>query len=134
MAAGNRKGYPRRPSYQNLIHSTVSLVWKAFQTGYYAMLDPVNKDSVLPKQARVSPDMSGRRSDHMLSQLLALNEDMIVQLRVERTEAVGTPGFITGMIEQHERAAQRLRAQLKGHKAKNGGLLPGASLDKPITC
>jgi hypothetical protein len=98
------------------------------------MPDPVNKDTVLPKQASVSPDMSGRRSDHMLSQLLALNEDMIVQLRVERTEAAGTPGFITGMIEQHEKAAKRLRAQLKDQKVKSGGLLHGASLDEPITC
>jgi len=52
-------------------------------------------------------------SDVMLSQLLALHEEMIVQLCLERLEVVGTSDFLTGMIDQHEEAAAQLRAQLK---------------------
>ena len=52
-------------------------------------------------------------SDLMLSQLLALHEEMIVQLCLERLEVVGTSDFLTGMIDQHEEAAAQLRAQLK---------------------
>jgi hypothetical protein len=58
-----------------------------------------------------------RRSEGMLVQLLALNEEMITQLRFERLEVAGTTGFITGMIEDHENAVARLRDQLRSHEA-----------------
>ena len=51
-------------------------------------------------------------SDHMLGELLALHEDMIMQLQLERVEIADTGDFLTGMIAQHERAAAMLRTQL----------------------
>jgi hypothetical protein len=66
-----------------------------------------------------------KRSDRMLSELLELNEEMIAQLRLERLSTVGTTDFIAGMIDQHEEAATRLRAQLARHKngASHGSVL-----------
>jgi hypothetical protein len=61
-------------------------------------------------------DAKPRRSDRMLAELLDLNEEMITQLRLERLSTVGTTDFIAGMIDQHEEAATRLRAQLARHK------------------
>ncbi len=58
-----------------------------------------------------------RRSDKMLADLLALNEEMIAQLRLERLSVVGTTDFLTGMIDQHEQAALKLRDQLRRHEA-----------------
>jgi hypothetical protein len=57
-----------------------------------------------------------KRSDRMLAELLALNEEMILQLRLERLSTVGTTDFIAGMIDQHEQAAGKLRLQLARHK------------------
>ncbi len=55
-----------------------------------------------------------RCSEQLLAELLALNLEMIEQLRVERLGVVGRTDFITGMIEHHEKAAALLRAQLEG--------------------
>jgi starvation-inducible DNA-binding protein len=72
------------------------------------------------KAARCSADpgidLSG---DHMLSELLALHEDLIVQLRTdsatctERFGDSGTADFLTSLMERHEKAAWMLRAQLE---------------------
>jgi hypothetical protein len=61
--------------------------------------------------------VKAKRSDGMLIELLALNEEMIAQLRLERLSIVGTTDFIAGMIVQHEQVAARLRAQLRRHEA-----------------
>jgi hypothetical protein len=53
-----------------------------------------------------------RCSKRQLGELLALNEEMIVQLHLERLGDAGTAGFLTNMIAQHEKAAALLRAQL----------------------
>lgn len=53
----------------------------------------------------------------MLGELLALNEEMIVQLRLERISVKGTTDFLSEMITQHERIVSRLGAQLKRHQA-----------------
>lgn len=53
----------------------------------------------------------------MLGELLALNEEMIVQLRLERISVAGTTEFLTEMITQHEQIVSRLGAQLKRHEA-----------------
>jgi CII-binding regulator of phage lambda lysogenization HflD len=42
-----------------------------------------------------------RCSDQMLSELLALDEEMIVQLRFERLEVAGRPDFLANTIAQH---------------------------------
>jgi hypothetical protein len=79
--------------------------------------------NVLPSAltARISLKQSvSKRSDRMLSELLALNEDMIAQLRLERQEAVGTTDFITGLIGDHEKAAAKLSAQLRSFEADAG--------------
>jgi hypothetical protein len=65
-------------------------------------------------------------SDSVLTELLALNEEMAVQLRVERTDAKDAADFITGMILQHEKVAAKLRAHLRGARL-------GLPLSKPLT-
>jgi hypothetical protein len=52
-------------------------------------------------------------SNHMLAELLALHEEMIVQLRLERPGVVGSADFHTGMIDQQEKTAAMLRAKLE---------------------
>jgi starvation-inducible DNA-binding protein len=55
----------------------------------------------------------------MLAELLALHEGLIVQLRTDseactkRFSDAGTADFLTGLMEQHEKTAWILRAQLK---------------------
>jgi PleD family two-component response regulator len=56
---------------------------------------------------------------------VALNEEMSMQLRVERTYTAGITDFITVMIEQHETTAARLRAHLRTHQD---------AFAKPLTC
>lgn len=46
-----------------------------------------------------------------------MNEEMVVQLRVEQANAAETAEFIAGMIDQHRIDAERLRAELKNRKA-----------------
>jgi starvation-inducible DNA-binding protein len=73
----------------------------------------------LTKAARFSADPGiGLSSDHMLSELLALHEDLVVQLRTDaastgRLGDIGTADFLTGLLKQHEKAAWMLRAQLE---------------------
>jgi|HubBroStandDraft_2_1064218.scaffolds.fasta_scaffold142944_1 hypothetical protein len=68
--------------------------------------------------ACTSSDWSpGLYPDHMLSELLALREKMIMQLRLERLDAVIIANFLMGVIDQHEKAAALLRAQLENHQA-----------------
>lgn len=55
---------------------------------------------------------SGRCSSQLLVELLALNEEMVAQLHLERQSETGTAGFLTKMIEQHEKAAALIRSQL----------------------
>lgn len=52
-------------------------------------------------------------SDSLLSELVLLHEEMIVQLRLERMSGIATPEFLKEMIAQHERAAARIRGQLE---------------------
>ncbi len=40
--------------------------------------------------------------DQMLSELLVLHDEMIMQLHFERLEVVGSVDFPTGMIDQHD--------------------------------
>lgn len=55
---------------------------------------------------------AGRYSRRLLAELLALNDEMIMQLHLERVSNAGTAGFLTKMIAQHEKAAALLRSQL----------------------
>jgi starvation-inducible DNA-binding protein len=77
----------------------------------------------LTKAARSSADPGiGISAEHMLSELLALHEEMIVQLRtdseacLERFKDAGTADFLTGLMEQHEKAAWMLRSQLESEE------------------
>ena len=79
---------------------------------------------------------SGRRSDRMLAELLALNEEMVVQLRLERLSSVGSTDFIAAMMDQHEKVAARLRKQLSQHASSaHRARIPsrGISLGDPLT-
>ena len=74
----------------------------------------MNKVLSLVQAARTSSDPRPVLcSDEMLSELLALHEDMIAQLCLERLEAVGNANFLTDMIDQHESTAAMLRTKLK---------------------
>ncbi len=80
-----------------------------------------------PHPAAPTPSPA-RYSSHLLEELLALNEDMIEQLHLERLSEKGTADFLTRMIAQHERAAALLRSQLArpasagaGEQAVRGG-------------
>ena len=59
----------------------------------------------------------GLYSDHMLAELLARHEEMVVQLRRERVSVVGDTDFLTRMIDQHKRAAEMLRLQLEKYES-----------------
>lgn len=73
----------------------------------------------LTKAARASAEPgTGLSSDHMLFALLALHEDLVVQLRTgaacaERFGDIGTANFLTGLLKQHEKAAWMLRSHLE---------------------
>lgn len=58
----------------------------------------------------------------LLAELLALNEEMVEQLCLERLSAVGQADILTGLIAQHEKTAGLLRAQLAGSPAGLPGL------------
>jgi starvation-inducible DNA-binding protein len=79
----------------------------------------------LAKAARTSADPGiGLSAEHMLSELLSLHEEMIVQLRtdseacLERYGDAGTADFLTGLMEKHEKAAWMLRSQLETEEAE----------------
>lgn len=71
------------------------------------------------------PPEAARYPAGLLAELLALNEEMAVQLRLELL-STGSADFLTDMIEQHERAAALLRAQLQNGPADAAaaGLIP----------
>jgi hypothetical protein len=88
--------------------------------------DPIDKlFSLLPAADTLSDSGSSLYSDHMLAELIALQEGMIARLRLERLSIVGTPDFLANMIDhfltdvidQHEKAAAMLRAQFETHGA-----------------
>ena len=78
----------------------------------------------MPAASTSSDPGSGLYSDHMLAELIALQEEMIARLRLERLSVVGTADFLAnmidrflmGVIDQHEKAAAMLRAQFENHK------------------
>jgi len=86
----------------------------------------MNNVRSLVQAARTSADPGANLySDQMLAELLALNEEMVEQLRLETLGTIGDSTLLTGMIDQHEKAASMLRLQLAHHKA--GRLGPGAT-------
>jgi len=76
--------------------------------------------SDLTQAARTSADPGiGLSAEHMFAELLALHEEMIVQLRTdadactERYHDAGTADFLTGLMARHEKTAWMLRAELE---------------------
>jgi len=59
------------------------------------------------------------RSESMLVELLALHEEILAQLQLERLGSTGMPEILSGMIEQHERVARGIRLQLAALRAKD---------------
>jgi len=79
----------------------------------------MNNVLTLVRAARTSADPGEiLYSDHMLAELLALHQDVIMQLRLERHELTGNAQFLTSMIEQHEATAELLCAALDHRKAE----------------
>ncbi len=69
----------------------------------------------------------GLPPNRMLSELLALHENLVVHLRAdtatsERLGDAGTTDFLTGLLEQHEKAAWLLRSHLETTKEKRPAL------------
>ncbi len=82
--------------------------------------------SDLAKNARTSADSGADLPPtHMLASLLALHEEMVVQLRTDqeacavRHRDAGTADFLTGLMRQHEKIAWTLRAQLENQRVGN---------------
>jgi starvation-inducible DNA-binding protein len=82
----------------------------------------------LAKAARSSADPGiGLSGEHMLSELLSLHEEMIVQLRtdseacIERYGDAGTADFLTGLMERHEKVAWMLRSQIETEEEEASG-------------
>lgn len=73
----------------------------------------MNQVLSLVQAARQFPG-NGRslNSNQMLAELLALHEEMIVQLRLECLEAAGSAHFLAGMIADHQKTAAALRLKL----------------------
>jgi starvation-inducible DNA-binding protein len=76
--------------------------------------------AALSKAARCSADPGmGISGEHMISELLALHEDLAIQLRsdseacLSRFGDTGTADFLIGLMQRHEKAAWMLRAQLE---------------------
>ena len=76
--------------------------------------------SDLVKAARFSAESGrGLPATQMLAELLALHEDLVVQLRADteacatRLKDAGTADFLTGLMARHEKSAWMLRAQLE---------------------
>ena len=73
----------------------------------------------LAAAARGSADPGiGLAAEHMLAELLALHEDLVLQLRkdIPSCERLGDPGtavFLTELLRQHEKTAWILRSQLE---------------------
>jgi hypothetical protein len=55
-------------------------------------------------------------SEQMLPELVALHEEMIVQLHLEHVAVGGAADFLTGMIERHEKASAMLRALIENQE------------------
>jgi starvation-inducible DNA-binding protein len=79
----------------------------------------------LAKAARSSAEAGiGLAPENMLAELLALHEDLIVELRADsescatRFKDAGTADFLTGLMAQHEKTAWMLRAQLETEEAE----------------
>jgi len=63
----------------------------------------MNNVLCLVQAARTSSDPGpGFYLDQMLSELLVLHDEMIMQLHFERLEVVGRADFPAGMIDQHD--------------------------------
>jgi hypothetical protein len=55
----------------------------------------------------------------MLFELLTMHEELIERLRIERLGGVNNDDFLTGMIEEHEKAATMIRALIESHRAES---------------
>ena len=103
-------------------------------------LEPTNNVLSLVRAARNSADRSaGLCLDHLIPELVTLHREMIEQLQLERLAANGAAGFIAEMIDQHERAADLLRAHLENREvpAGNGSKVLAArqansAVEKPL--
>ncbi len=81
--------------------------------------------AALTQAARASANPgTGLPAKHMLVELLALHENIIIQLRTDseictgRLKDAGTADFLTGLMTQHEKTAWIIRAQLETDEAK----------------
>jgi len=92
-----------------------------------------NTLSLMPAACPSFDSGPGLYSDHMLSELLASHEERIRQLRRERLEVDVIANFLTGEIDQHEKAAALLRAQSGNLSAEttNDGVIIITSENSP---
>jgi|GEM_PF-2063361 len=81
-----------------------------FHPGWF---DPTSQPLPIAAASIAPASTAARFCPTLLTELLALNEEMIVQLHAERLSGSGTEGFMLRMIAQHERAATLLRIKLE---------------------
>ncbi len=79
----------------------------------------------LTNAARSSADPGiGLPAEHMIAELLALHEELIVQIRADaeacatRYKDAGTADFLISLMEKHETTAWMLRAQIETEEAE----------------
>ena len=65
-----------------------------------------------------------------MSELVALHDDMIKQIRLDGLRKMGHPDFLTSLIEQHQKAAASLRSQLEVVATEPA--VPAAPFTKPV--
>lgn len=81
----------------------------------------MNRVLALVQSARNSATADvGLRSESMLVALLALHEQTLAQLNLERLGAAEVSEFLNGMIAQHENAVRVIRAELEATRLSSG--------------
>ena len=72
--------------------------------------------SIVPATRTFTDQGPSTYSDYMLCELLAMQDELITRLRVERDLAGGSAeSFLTGVINRHEQDLVKLRGLLEDH-------------------
>jgi hypothetical protein len=81
----------------------------------------MNNVLCLVQAARTFSDPGpGLYPDQMLSELLVLHDEMIMQLHFERLEVVGSADFRAGMINQHDSSSPVKPVAMRGNLLSGG--------------
>jgi len=79
-----------------------------------------------------APSYNALPSHGHLTELLVLNEEMVVELTLEREGASGTIDHLTGYIDQHQTIAGLLRGRLENPSPASASLDPVIPRSEPV--